>query len=117
MKKLLAIVLLSAFVFSATAATDTMWPNNSGRGSMDTSLVTKAEVLPLEEHLTKMEVNFVLTKTDGSPNRLIVVSGSPDPYNDVNFLCRVAEEYGGVNEVFVYKTVDGKTVRTFKNCK
>jgi hypothetical protein len=116
MKKLPAIVLLSAFALTVSAATDTMWPNNPGRGTMDTSLVTKTESHPLEKHLQDMEVSFVLTKTDGVPNRLIVMSGSPEQYSDVDFLCRMAKEYGGVNKTFVYKTVDGKTVRTSKDC-
>lgn len=116
MKKLLATILLSLFALTASAATDTMWPNNPGRGTMDTSLVAKVEMHPLEQHLNDVKVNFVLTKTNGVPTRLIIMSGSPEQYNDVNFLCRMAEEYGGVDKTFVYKTVDSKSVRTSKDC-
>ena len=116
MKNLLATILLFAFALTASAATDTMWPNNPGRGTMDTSLVTKTETHPLEKHLQDMSVNFILTKTDGVPARLIVMSGSPGQYNNVDFLCRMAEEYGGINKSFVYTTVDGKSTRTSKDC-
>jgi len=125
MKKLLRTILLSVtglvlliavIASNVSAATDTMWPNNLGRGTMDTSLVTKVEAHPLEKHLQDMKVNFVLTKIDGVPARLIVISGSPEQYSDVDFLCRMAEEYGGVNKSFVYKTVDGKSTRTSKDC-
>jgi len=115
MKKLLATILLSAFALTASAATDTMWPN-AGAGIMDTTLVAKTKMHPLEKHLQEMKVNFALTKIDGVPNRLIVMSGSPEQYSDASFLCRMAEEYGGVNKTFVYKTVDDKMVRTSKDC-
>ena len=116
MKKLLATILLSVFALTASAATDTRWPNTPGRGTMDTSLVAKVKTHPLEKHLQDMNVNFVLTKTNGVPSRLIVMSGSPEQYNNVDFLCRMAEEYGGVDKSFVYKTVDGRSVRTSKDC-
>ena len=116
MKKLLATILLSVFALTVSAATDTVWPNNPGRGTMDTSLVAKTETHPLEKHLQEMNVCFVLTKIDGVPARLIVMSGSPEQYSNVDFLCRMAEEYGGVDKSFVYNTVDGKSVRTSKDC-
>lgn len=113
MKKLLTAVLLASMSSVAFAA-DTMWPNK-GAGIIDPTLVAKVETHPLEKHLENMNVNFALAKTDGVPARLIVMSGSPKQYTDVNFLCRMAEEYGGVNHVIAYESVDESEGASEKN--
>lgn len=111
MKKILAAIALAAITYNASA--DTMW-QNEGRGIVDPSLVAKVEASSLELHLQEVKVNFVLTKISGVPSRLIVMSGGPDRYKDVNFLCSMAAEHGGVEKVIVYN--DEKRTRLEKRC-
>ena len=102
MKKLIAAIVLAAVTFGASA--DTMWPND-GRGKADVTHATKSKMHPLAQHLTDMGVSFGLKKRDGVPVYLIVLGG-PDEYKNVDFLCKMAKEYGGVNAVTV-RSPDG----------